>query len=326
MTHLDLAKLNAHVQAQAKRRIDDAHASNATDVAKYATKKAKIVGAGTTVRRSARLATATGLEERTGKEAEIADAVYIVRRFARLADSRLETGHGSMRETEEKEIKIKHRKSSAKILTAQSQKGEGGQPETFMNTPVDIFYKIAKYLTPRDLLCLSRTSKGLRSVLTSKQTDNIWRTARETFELPNCPPDLSEIQYAELVFGKHCCLCNAPRARNVFYEHRMRLCGRCRDAKLVNCSLLAVHCYYRFDELRSVHDKLHALTARSSERAKFIAERKQKIAEIRKHVSKLQEWLREQASIKQIKHRENWEIGKQRESMCEHRFWFLAIF
>ena len=40
--------------------------------------------------------------------------------------------------------------------------------------------------------------------------------------------------------------------------------------------------YYRLDELLSVCDKLQALTARYSEHAKFIVERKQKVTEIRK--------------------------------------------
>ncbi|EJC98311.1 uncharacterized protein FOMMEDRAFT_64412, partial [Fomitiporia mediterranea MF3/22] len=78
------------------------------------------------------------------------------------------------------------------------------KPEAFMNMPVDIFYRIAKYLTPHDLLNLTRTSKSLRSVLTSKQTEHIWRTAREAVKLPNYPPDLFEIQYANLAFCKHC--------------------------------------------------------------------------------------------------------------------------
>ncbi|KAE9389351.1 hypothetical protein BT96DRAFT_766429, partial [Gymnopus androsaceus JB14] len=64
------------------------------------------------------------------------------------------------------------------------------------------FLQIFMHLEPGDLLQLARTSKDLRNVLMSKSSESIWRTARENIEpgLPRLPDDLSEPEYAHLLF------------------------------------------------------------------------------------------------------------------------------
>ncbi|EJC98196.1 uncharacterized protein FOMMEDRAFT_23771 [Fomitiporia mediterranea MF3/22] len=324
--------------AMGKRGIDDACSSDTTDIAKHIAKRAEEADAVNMVRRSARLANATDVGERTAKRTEIADTVSVVRRSTRLSESQPEIGQdlpGRSTKIEKTESKKKPRKSSAKAITVQRQESKVGNHESFMNMPVDIFYKIANHLTPHDILNLSRTSKGLRSVLTSKKSENIWHAAREALEMPECPPDLSEMQYADLVFGKHCYSCNKPRVRIVYYVHRTRLCAYCRDKKLVLYNwrlaeeykyntaqmyglLLADGDYYSLDEVQNVWNKLQELNMRYSERAKYIAERKQKVADIKKHAWELLKWRRQKKeSIKQAKDSEKQKTVKQRESMCE---------
>jgi len=63
-------------------------------------------------------------------------------------------------------------------------------------------------LQPLDLLNLSRTSKSLRSMLMKKNSIAVWRRARANLAgLPECPDDLTEPQYTELVFGRTCFVC-----------------------------------------------------------------------------------------------------------------------
>ncbi|KAJ3906890.1 hypothetical protein F5879DRAFT_763267, partial [Lentinula edodes] len=65
--------------------------------------------------------------------------------------------------------------------------------------------KILCYLDPRDLLHLSRTSKGLRNILMSKTTESTWRICRLNIDgLPPLPSDLNEPQYARLMFDSYC--------------------------------------------------------------------------------------------------------------------------
>lgn len=66
--------------------------------------------------------------------------------------------------------------------------------------------QIFVYLTPQDLLSLSRTSKEMRSLLLDHSTmDTIWRTARGNVKrLPDKPSDMSEVAYAHLCFDTSC--------------------------------------------------------------------------------------------------------------------------
>jgi hypothetical protein len=65
--------------------------------------------------------------------------------------------------------------------------------------------QIFGHLNPLDLLHLARTTKDLRAILMKRSSISIWKHARSQFDdLPDCPDDLSEPQYAELLFGKAC--------------------------------------------------------------------------------------------------------------------------
>ena len=61
------------------------------------------------------------------------------------------------------------------------------------------------YLHPMDLLNLARTTKDFRSFLMKKSAAPFWKAARKNVEgLPECPEDLSEPQYVNLLFDAHC--------------------------------------------------------------------------------------------------------------------------
>ena len=58
---------------------------------------------------------------------------------------------------------------------------------------------------PMDILNLARTSTTLRRILISRDSRAAWLQAfRSVPGLPDCPEDLSEPQYAALVFDCHC--------------------------------------------------------------------------------------------------------------------------
>ena len=107
--------------------------------------------------------------------------------------------------------------------------------------------QIASHIHPLDMLQLSRVSPYFRELLTTKDARFYWRAARENIELPDCPPDLSEMQYVSLVFERNCFVgllltvlsscrkllqaCGVPRSVTVSYSLKIRLCGACWKVK-----------------------------------------------------------------------------------------------
>ncbi|KAF5372849.1 hypothetical protein D9758_001477 [Tetrapyrgos nigripes] len=94
--------------------------------------------------------------------------------------------------------------------------------------PLDVIFEIFMHLEPIDILRLSRTSKDLRKLLTSKSSEYIWRTARLNVEaLPPPPSYLNEIQYANLMFDTYCHSCGHHPCDNVLWDCRVRCCRKC---------------------------------------------------------------------------------------------------
>ncbi|KAG8682670.1 hypothetical protein FRC09_016621, partial [Ceratobasidium sp. 395] len=84
-------------------------------------------------------------------------------------------------------------------------KGKRGGLSSFMKLPVEIFTQIAYLLSPGDLIALARSNKFFNNMLLQRSAIQMWRRAEANVpELPPCPPDMSEPQYAALLFSKHC--------------------------------------------------------------------------------------------------------------------------
>ncbi|GAW06805.1 hypothetical protein LENED_008754 [Lentinula edodes] len=97
------------------------------------------------------------------------------------------------------------------------------------DVPLDIMFEIFCYLEPNDLINLARTTRDLRGILMSKSSELIWRTARSNLDgLPPLPKDLSEPQYADLLFCTHCYFCSKKGAcEPPFWSFRTRCCRAC---------------------------------------------------------------------------------------------------
>ncbi|KAI0695440.1 hypothetical protein C8T65DRAFT_665369 [Cerioporus squamosus] len=104
-----------------------------------------------------------------------------------------------------------------------------GKLMQMLNVPMDVSFEIMSHLEPKDILQLSRVSRELRSMLRSPTSRHIWMTARKNTVPPlhDPPEDMSEPQYAFLVFERFCENCGQGRALNADYALRVRLCGDC---------------------------------------------------------------------------------------------------
>ncbi|KAJ7598523.1 hypothetical protein C8J56DRAFT_168400 [Mycena floridula] len=104
----------------------------------------------------------------------------------------------------------------------------GGLLQLLLEAPVDIVYEIFSFLDPYDMIRLSRTSKELRRVLLQQSSAFLWRQARDNIDgLPAPPADLSETQYANLVFDFHCQKCLSYDFTETFWSCRIRCCNKC---------------------------------------------------------------------------------------------------
>lgn len=209
-------------------------------------------------------------------------------------------------------------KPSNKKPTAKKRKNSKvGRLEALMHMPVDIFCEIASHLSPVDLLNMSRASKQLRAFLTSKNSKSIWRAARNAIKLPECPSDLSEMQYADLLFSKGCYLCASRRTQGLHFRLRLRLCASCRDKNLTSglgimrdlgcveefLNLLTNDhfsrtctgkLYYNVNEARIVWDHLRSLTfdSKFDECKDFVAERERKVKSTVENALLVEAWLK----------------------------------
>ncbi|KAH8814485.1 hypothetical protein DL96DRAFT_414053 [Flagelloscypha sp. PMI_526] len=103
------------------------------------------------------------------------------------------------------------------------------------DAPLDIIFEIFAHLGLPDLLVLTQSSKDLRGLLLNKASPGIealWKRVREASEgLPVKPDDISEPEFASLLFGKTCMKCGKNSVCHFMY--RRRLCHSCFQADAI---------------------------------------------------------------------------------------------
>ncbi|KAG5642398.1 hypothetical protein DXG03_002830 [Asterophora parasitica] len=99
---------------------------------------------------------------------------------------------------------VKNTQSKASSKTERIR-GKRGKLESMNDMPFDILCEIFAHLSLVDILHLSRTSKALRNFLMHRSASHIWKNARSQIDgLPDCPNDLSEPHYANLIYSPTC--------------------------------------------------------------------------------------------------------------------------
>ena len=102
---------------------------------------------------------------------------------------------------------------------------------------VNSMLQVMSHLSPADLLSIARTARNFRELLMSKRAVSIWKRARERVagpDAPTCPPDLSEPQWANLLWGGNACQeCGTRPMLKVTFALRRRVCKRCLKERSV---------------------------------------------------------------------------------------------
>ncbi|EUC60505.1 hypothetical protein RSOL_348630 [Rhizoctonia solani AG-3 Rhs1AP] len=181
-----------------------------------------------------------------------------------------------------------------------------------MNLPVEVLTEVAQYVHPLDLVMLSRVNKFFRELFMDKRSALIWRSARENLPgLPPCPDDVSEPQYAAMLFTKRCSTCGGYAPREMNPVLMIRLCANCWEEELVDVSRVTDYslvssfgghvpgqsrswkswCQYK--EARAVKVKLNELTEAGDEDAlrQWKEERRKLVEAKKKNAAPLENWL-----------------------------------
>lgn len=232
--------------------------------------------------------------------------------------------------------KRKPRKSSSSSSKAKGKGKAKAQLDTlFDKLPTDVVYTIFSHLHPLDLLRLARTNRMLRSHLMSKSSASVWREAREEVDppVPDCPPDQSEPQWAQLLFSRDCSTCTRTNIPNVDWFHRLRLCSRCDRAGVIliiglrarkafphvpdvnmlldllphsNTGTSRTGKYYRIKDIQDVGAEWAIISKKGSdaEIQEFKERRKSETEEIMTHGTFCQAWHQDSSILKRMQNRE----------------------
>ncbi|KDQ62076.1 hypothetical protein JAAARDRAFT_170240 [Jaapia argillacea MUCL 33604] len=130
----------------------------------------------------------------------------------------------------------KKKRTGAAVAKGMSRKRQG-RLQLLPEMPLDILFEIFGQLMPMDLLRLSWTSKTLRSTLMSRSARSVWKQVLGNVpDLPPCPSDLTEAQYALLAFYPHCYYCGTPSVQTIAWYARVRSCKKCLKKYFVDAS------------------------------------------------------------------------------------------
>ncbi|KAJ7754549.1 hypothetical protein B0H16DRAFT_747594 [Mycena metata] len=133
-------------------------------------------------------------------------------------------------------VKKATKTATAKKSTPKSRKTKSTGEKTchLSSVALDVLLEIFGYLEPKDIIQLSRTNHTFRSHLLSKESRSVWRTARENVDGPDCHADLTEQEWAHLLYGAaQCQTCGAKNVQRVDFGLRRRACTSCLKGNLV---------------------------------------------------------------------------------------------
>ncbi|KAF8841801.1 hypothetical protein BDN67DRAFT_966699 [Paxillus ammoniavirescens] len=182
-----------------------------------------------------------------------------------------------------------------------------GKLEMLPELNLDVLFHIFTFLRPMDLLNLAHTTKAFRRLLMQKSLAFVWAAARRQIEqdFPDCPPDLSEPQYANLAFYPHCHNCGRI-VRKIYWQLRRRYCLACRKTRLNSRFGILYPLYVLPTEVLKInstrservvdveqHDKLLKEYTKLSmdKRDEFVSQRRKLLSDINQHATQCEAWI-----------------------------------
>ncbi|RDX56466.1 hypothetical protein OH76DRAFT_389306 [Lentinus brumalis] len=174
----------------------------------------------------------------------------------------------------------------------------------------------------------------------TRSASTIWRRARENVPggLPDCPKDMSEPAYTNLMFDPHCHFCVKARVMKIMWACRVRCCKSCFKDNFVEIVEVWKACHLKYDEIRpgamlpaeAVNNKLYflkrditklieqldALNGDADAIKNFEAERMQAIEELDDSVDVFEAWS---TAAKHRRQEERTQLIRRREEQILER-------
>ncbi|KIM49547.1 hypothetical protein M413DRAFT_21748 [Hebeloma cylindrosporum] len=145
------------------------------------------------------------------------------------------SGAGAKAGKKKRKVRDEVRREEERLSRSKRARRCAGLLGALSELPIELSQEVFSHLEPLDLLHLSRTSKQLRDFFLDRSSRvPIWQRSFANFvpAMPECPPDLTEPEYAELAFGDSCYFCGenttAERKVGTIWGVRIRACEKCR--------------------------------------------------------------------------------------------------
>ncbi|KAF8594199.1 hypothetical protein BDV93DRAFT_481991 [Ceratobasidium sp. AG-I] len=149
---------------------------------------------------------------------------------ARQNNQSLVGAAGGSKQDEPKVPQPKRQRTNQDIKTVTQKNQVRERLSGLVKLPINIFAKVASYLTPGDIIGLSRSNKFLRNLLMRRSAVHIWQSAmRNVPKLPPCPPDMCEPEYLALIYTPTCSVCGESGTKRMDEVLCVRLCNACFD-------------------------------------------------------------------------------------------------
>ncbi|KIM36512.1 hypothetical protein M413DRAFT_31565 [Hebeloma cylindrosporum] len=111
--------------------------------------------------------------------------------------------------------------------------------------PLDVLFEVFSHLDPKDIIHLARTNRIFRDTLVARSATFLWKAARERYGAPECPFNVSEPQWAVLLFESNCqvrrshsaftfgSICGAKNIPKPDFGLLRRVCVNCKKSNLL---------------------------------------------------------------------------------------------
>ncbi|TDL24613.1 hypothetical protein BD410DRAFT_838126 [Rickenella mellea] len=209
-------------------------------------------------------------------------------------------------ETARKERKIHHKRDDEvevkscgqSVMPASSEKPPApvkrrkGRLSLLPTLALDILLEVFARLQPLDVLHIMWTSQRFRNLLVAPSSAFIWKAARLNVKgFPDCPPHLSEVEYARLAFNPYCYGCGKRTPNGPQWEVYARAVSRwsltLADLFKQESSGYFVPCNFE-PQVRRLLKHILNLPEKSSET--WIADALRNAPGIREHAKLCREW------------------------------------
>ncbi|RIB01331.1 hypothetical protein C2G38_2050972 [Gigaspora rosea] len=98
-----------------------------------------------------------------------------------------------------------------------------------------LFFRICSYLSPEDLVSLSKVNRSFYLILwLEKENESIWKYSLQQMPDQICPIQMTVKQYCRLRFDKTCQFCSQPNNNCTILELKIRICRQCRELELTS--------------------------------------------------------------------------------------------